>query len=132
MGEVKRMTVKEFRDRGYLQELNRLFLHPLGLALGVVVQGGHESFGTVWDYRDDPEGIVFDILGKRERVKAETIAAERAEKAGVRAARLGYVVQPFDYDFPKWFWELDTEARGRILAEVAEGEKDLNDVRPSG
>ena len=32
-----RMSVKEFRERGFLQELNRLFLHPLGLALEVII-----------------------------------------------------------------------------------------------
>ena len=36
--EQKYMPIKEFRERGYLQELNRRFLHPLGLAL----EGSHE------------------------------------------------------------------------------------------
>jgi hypothetical protein len=34
---VKKMPVAEFRRLGLLQELNRQFLHPLGLALEVVV-----------------------------------------------------------------------------------------------
>lgn len=33
--DVNRMSVHEFRAFGYLQEVNRKFLHPLGLALEV-------------------------------------------------------------------------------------------------
>lgn len=33
MTEPKRMNIKEFREEGYLQEVNRQFFHPLGLAL---------------------------------------------------------------------------------------------------
>ena len=54
------MSVKEFREQGYLQEVNRQMLHPCGLALSVVVErNGDESFGPIWDYRHDPEGIVY-------------------------------------------------------------------------
>ena len=61
--EIKRMDVKEFRKLGYLQELNRQFLHPLGLALEVVIDEdtGNESFGGVWDYREDLKGISYGI-----------------------------------------------------------------------
>jgi len=34
------MDIKEFKERGYLQEVNRKFLHPLGLALEVVIDDG--------------------------------------------------------------------------------------------
>lgn len=51
-----RMNVKDFRDQGYLQEVNRLFLHPLGLALEVIVSDQGEIFGGVWDYQYDSEG----------------------------------------------------------------------------
>lgn len=33
MSEITYLDMNEFRDGGYLQEANRLFLHPLGLAL---------------------------------------------------------------------------------------------------
>ena len=57
----KRMDIKEFRELGYLQELNRNFLHPLGLSLEVIIdeETGGERFGGIWDYRDDPEGLLF-------------------------------------------------------------------------
>lgn len=59
--EIKRMDIKEFRELGFLQEANRQFFHPLGLALETVVdeETGEERLGGVWDYRDDPEGIFF-------------------------------------------------------------------------
>ncbi len=59
--DVKRIDIKEFRSKGFLQEANRLFFHPLGLALEVIIneEDGSEKLGGVWDYRDDPEGMLF-------------------------------------------------------------------------
>lgn len=59
--KIKRIDIKEFRDKGFLQEANRLFFHPLGLALEVIVDddGGKVTLGGIWDYRDDPEGMFF-------------------------------------------------------------------------
>ena len=93
-----RMSVKEFRERGYLQELNRRFLHPLGLALEVVVEEGEtERFGEVWDYRDDPEGLIFgDAL--LDESKALFINGEVMSRSPARRAALGYVVQPIEED----------------------------------
>jgi hypothetical protein len=46
---------------GFLQELNRRFLHPCGLALSVEVhEDGTETFDSIFDFRDDPEGILFE------------------------------------------------------------------------
>ena len=59
---MKRINIKEFRELGYLQEVNRRFLHPLGLALEVVQdEEGNETLGGVIDYREDPLGVYFDI-----------------------------------------------------------------------
>jgi hypothetical protein len=56
------MDIAEFRDQGYLQEVNRLVLHPAGLALEVVVnEDGTEQLGGVLDCREDPEGIWHDF-----------------------------------------------------------------------
>ena len=80
--ELKYISVKEFREFGFLQELNRCFLHPLGLALSIEInEDGSESLGPIWDSREDPEGFCFDYahrvdkeiaeaLGKMENVKA--------------------------------------------------------------
>ena len=37
INKMKYMNIKEFRDTGYLHELNRLFLHPLGLAMEISI-----------------------------------------------------------------------------------------------
>lgn len=62
MDNIKRIDIKEFREKGYLQELNRKFLHPLGLALEIIQENdGTETLGGIWDCRDDEEGIYYDI-----------------------------------------------------------------------
>jgi len=77
---VKRIGIKEFRDAGYLQEVNRRFLHPLGLALEVIVdeEDGSEKLGGIWDSRDDPEGFVF---GTFDGDKATSVTVEMLAKA---------------------------------------------------
>lgn len=37
MTDIKRIEIKEFREHGYLHEVNRLVLHPLGLAMEISV-----------------------------------------------------------------------------------------------
>lgn len=94
--EQKYLSVKEFRELGYLQELNRRFLHPLGLALEVEISpSGIERLGRIWDSRDDPEGIYFDpeLIDKD---KAIRIYREGAKKGLPRIAKLGFVVQPLE------------------------------------
>ena len=98
MKQVKTMSVKEFREFGYLQELNRLFLHPLGLALEVEVdpETGEERFGRIWDYRDDPEGILYgdDIISTPEFAeKIKRVREERLRRQLERLKRLGFVIQ---------------------------------------
>ena len=57
---VKHMDLEEFHKLGLLQEVNRRFFHPCGLALEMeYAEDGTMRFGGVWDYREDPEGIVF-------------------------------------------------------------------------
>ena len=65
--EVKRMDLKEFRDKGFLQEVNRQFFHPLGLALEIFYDdNGNINLGGIWDYREHEEGILFDIANRSE------------------------------------------------------------------
>ncbi len=93
MQQIRRMSIQEFRDFGFLQEVNRQFFHPLGLALEVIVdeQGNVTQLGGVWDYRDDPEGIVFEEVDLE---KAARILELQKQKAETRQAKLGYVIQP--------------------------------------
>lgn len=85
---------RTMRDDGYLQEANRQFFHPLGLALAVTVADDGET-GTlsILDARDDPEGFSFvqgdDLLKKAERVSRIATARHDARIGG-----LGYWLQP--------------------------------------
>ena len=97
---IKRISIKEFRALGYLQELNRCFLHPLGLALETIINDdGSEKLGGIWDYRDDPEGNIFDIQNRKEddinkmKQKAEFVEAERNKRTGARLGLLGSVIE---------------------------------------
>ena len=87
---IKYLDPKLLVSEGYLQEANRQFFHPLGMALEVNPQTGEIK---VWDYRDDPEGINF-----AEKVdlkpKAEAVLNVEAAKYAARKKALGYWVQP--------------------------------------
>lgn len=92
---IKYMDIAEFRELGLVQEINRLILHPLGLALEVKVDETGEHLGGVWDWRDDPEGIIFegDIM-ERFAERATAIANMLEERGAYRLETLGYVIQP--------------------------------------
>lgn len=95
--DIPRIPIAEFVALGFLQEVNRRFLHPCGLALEVVKHDdGTMEFGGVWDYRDDPEGMVFADLSDEESLsKANHVAAEVAAHAPSRRALFdGDIIQP--------------------------------------
>ncbi len=104
--EIQTMTLEEFRDLGYLQELNRRFLHPLGLAIGLMgdfdEDGNFEPSGEIQiqDYRDDPEGMRFseEEMDLEFYIKSERIKFERQEKFEQRLEELGYVIQPVEVE----------------------------------
>lgn len=110
----KRIDIAEFRKLGFLQEVNRLFFHPRGLALEIVSEdsdcfscGGHgefrgvkcdtcdgegtlhsEKLGGVWDYRDDPEGILYALPLKIDTDKVRHVEREFQKHEGVRKSLL--------------------------------------------
>jgi len=89
---IKRMNAAEFRNLGLLMEVNRMFLHPRGLALEIVVEeDGSMRFGEVWDYRDDPEGIAFadDRWFDDDNLRAEYVEALYQHKLEVRQKLFG-------------------------------------------
>jgi hypothetical protein len=94
---TKYMDITEFREKGYLQEVNRLFFHPLGLALEITSSDEGEDFeefiSGVWDYRDDPEGIVFDPVDPE---KVKSIEREVDKRRLDRESRLGFWIQEPD------------------------------------
>jgi hypothetical protein len=61
------MSVEEFRKFGYLQELNRLFLHPLGLSLcALISEDGTEILSDILDYRKEEVGFDDEIVSSIE------------------------------------------------------------------
>lgn len=96
---IKYIDLDEFVECGLLQEVNRQFFHPRGLALEVRMEAdGTRTLGGVWDYRDDPEGMLFsdELLATPEaRKKAEYVAGLLNSKLMVRQDLLqGNVIQP--------------------------------------
>lgn len=93
---IKKMSVKEFREMGGLQEVNRCFLHPRGLALEVTVDNdGNECFGEIWDYRDDPEGLFFGE-GMIDESKIEIFEDLYKSKEATRKRFVGSAIQADD------------------------------------
>lgn len=98
---IKRMSITEFRELGYLQELNRRFLHPLGLALEVSIdENGNESLSSIWDYRHEKEGIYYDLKNsddERKEVfkkKYDFIEKEMHKRFSDRMDKLGFFTEP--------------------------------------
>ncbi len=82
--DIKELDMNVFRDGGFLQEANRKFFHPLGIALSVIVEddgGNVTGFGIVWDYRDDPEGLFYgsDIIDQKKVDKIEDLRLSKLE-----------------------------------------------------
>jgi hypothetical protein len=96
VSEIKRMDIKEFRGMGLLAELNRTFLHPLGLALEIIIDDdGTEKIGGIWDYRDDPEGMLYE----KEHFPTEKIKSAQEfikQKHEQRMKTLGFIYQDPD------------------------------------
>lgn len=91
----------EFYEQGYLQELNRLFLHPLGLALEVDVHpDGRATLTGVQDHRNT--GIRFaDQMLETESAqrKAQFVAEQRRERRDqLMEAHDGQTFQPMPDD----------------------------------
>lgn len=94
----KKMTVKEFVNSGYLHELNRLYLHPLGLALAMNVPDDDEPdtdqiVTHVLDARDDPEGYLFTD-GDIDLQKVQWVQGTLRARRTARKKLTGFVVQP--------------------------------------
>lgn len=96
---MKKLDWQTLRDDGYLQEVNREFFHPHGLALAVELSDkdgdGNRTFLGLYviDARDDPEGFNFadgdDLTEKASRLRRIADARREARMKG-----LGYWQQP--------------------------------------
>jgi len=95
---TKYMDIKEFYNTGYVHEINRRVLHPLGLALEInevedTTLGNYYVITGIQDWREDPEGVSFSKLNTE---KIERIHAEEMKRFPARVAALGYDIQGDD------------------------------------
>lgn len=95
------MSLQEFMDGGYLQEVNREFFHPLGLAISVICEENDDGeleaveLGGIVDMRSDPEGMVF-AEGEIDDDLVKKVDEEFAEKAENRMDKYGFIIQSPD------------------------------------
>ena len=80
------MDLDEFVDKGYLQEVNRLFFHPRGLILTVCTwtkdNDGKElekptNLLFIYDYREEKDGVIFGIDDMTDEEKAPFIRKQK-------------------------------------------------------
>lgn len=98
---TQKISITEFRTEGYLQELNRNFLHPLGLALIVSIDdNGNEQLDGIWDCRDDSEGMIYGLkdsdntrINKFIKNKL-TVDLQRNKMAKTRIKKCGFDIEP--------------------------------------
>ena len=73
----------------------------MGLEI-IIMEDGHEVFGGVWDYRDDPEGLYYDIAESDEerkesfRRKKAFIDNEIEKRNKKRKETLGFDIEPIN------------------------------------
>ena len=98
--DIKKIDIKEFRESGYLQEANRRFFHPLGLAIEVTKEGDGDFISGICDYRDDIEGVYYDINNSDEERKSkfkknkDFIDKQLKIKLSNRKSKLGFGIEP--------------------------------------
>lgn len=99
---MKYLSSELIRGMGILQEANREFFHPLGLALEVNLEDGTLK---IQDYTEDQEGVIF-APGTMEWTKFWNFNYFRGAWALRRLERLGFIVQapsaaPENQRFPR-------------------------------
>jgi len=97
---MKYLKIKDFREKGYLQELNRRFLHQLGLAIEIKISDdGDEVISGIQDHRDDEEGIYYDIANSESdrkevfKKKKEFIDNELKQRNLKRKENIGFTIE---------------------------------------
>lgn len=92
---IRQLPIEEFVETGLLQEVNRQFFHPLGLALAVESEDGHPArLAYIIDCRDDPEGIVFNDFTPEQVARGRAVLAEQERRDASRRELLGFEIEP--------------------------------------
>lgn len=94
MMDQKLLTPRGCVEAGIIQEVNRQFLHPRGLALAMHRDDAGVETLRMLDARADPEGYVFVDITKRDLEQADRVEQLLREKVAERERRFGWVVQP--------------------------------------
>ena len=93
--KVNMLSLDEFFRSGLLQEVNRIFFHPLGLALTVNIKDDSVvAIGGIQDFRSDEEGLVFSSLDRNSYLKMLNVQKEMERRKLIREERLGFFIQP--------------------------------------
>lgn len=125
MSGIKYIDVTEFREKGYLQEVNRRALHPVGLALEISVFSrwnafrynmerafkalfkgiGKEIVTGIWDYREDNAGIYYGFSNSRDpnrklqaMAKQMNFEIEISKRKEEREKLFGNYIEPIESD----------------------------------
>lgn len=108
--EAKReIKIADFKKKGILQELNRMFLHPRGLHLRV-----EKGKLVPYDYTDDPDGLLYkQELSKEAEEHCELLLHAKSQN---RLDKFQFVIQPIDYEklpghnYKKYFYKTTVTA----------------------
>jgi hypothetical protein len=93
---MKLLTIKDFVELGYLQEVNRLFFHPRGLALGVSLDKEKYELAEILDARDDMEGFVFDESLSKKKAKQVELEYKKHLTARNKLFKTKRGIQPIE------------------------------------
>jgi len=95
-GSLQLMDLRAWCEFGHLQEVNRAYFHPRGMALTLVLDDELREPYLVVQSTDDKEGWIIDPVLPETVEKARRVQAELEEKKPVREHALGYWIQPID------------------------------------
>lgn len=87
---MKYLNNSTFDKLGYINEINRLFLHPVGLAM-ILEDGGDIK---ILDCRDRKEGLIFTKIDEQFKAKSELILENYSDRSLPRIQKYGWSIQP--------------------------------------
>jgi len=110
-------------NSGLLFEINRLLLHPIGLALQVELDdnGKVRPLRNIQDFRDEPEGLIFPeeaVIAGQE--KLATFMQTVKKPLTIREKMLGFVVQGESKTYTTQFVNLEQAVPTKISTTLVE------------
>ncbi len=126
------IDLQEFVDKGYLQEANRLFFHPVGLSLRIVRDGAADGplrIAGVDDWRNDLEGGKFAPCDGSAltimQARASFVKNEFEQRVAARTRLLESPIEPLTAKKSPWGaaiyfvyqWENGSPEAGFVVSE---------------